>query len=60
MLFAWDPRDPGYENLGMVIVDNSPHYYWRGFQFDAMATGLDGTIYMGESERKSHLFMYIP
>ena len=60
MMFAWDPRDPGYKELGMVIVDNSPHYYWRGYQFDAMATGLDGTIYMGESERKSHLFLYIP
>ncbi len=60
MMFVWDPADPGYENLGMLIVDSSPHYYWRGYQFDAMATGLDGTIYIGESERRSHLFLYIP
>ena len=32
----------------------------NGGQFDCMTTGLDGTIYLGESERKSHLFLYIP
>ena len=29
-------------------------------QFDAMTTGLDGTIYLGETERRSHLFLLIP
>jgi hypothetical protein len=25
-----------------------------------MTTGLDGTIYLGESERRSHLFLLVP
>jgi hypothetical protein len=41
-------------------VDRSPYYSWRGYQFDSMTTGLDGTIYIGESERHSHLFLYLP
>ena len=60
MLHAWDPEKIGFEDLGLVIVDHSPHYYWRGLQFDAMVTGEDGTIFMGESDYRSHLFMYIP
>ena len=58
--YSYNPQTGGFETLGLLIVDRSPYYYWRGQQFDCMATGLDGTIYLGESERKSHLFLYIP
>jgi hypothetical protein len=58
--YAYDPQAGSYETLGLLVVDRSPYYYWRGQQFDCMTTGLDGTIYLGESERKSHLFLYIP
>ena len=58
--YAYNPKIGGFETLGLLIVDRSPYYYWRGQQFDCMTTGLDGTIYLGESERKSHLFLYIP
>ncbi len=59
-LYRYDPEAGGFEDLGLLIVDRSPYYYWRGYQFDAMATGTDGTIYLGESERKSHLFLLVP
>jgi hypothetical protein len=58
--YSWNPDGGGFESYGLLIVDHSPYYYWRGQQFDCMTTGLDGTIYLGESERKSHLFLYIP
>ena len=58
--YSYDPKKGGFENMGLLIADRSPYYYWRGQQFDCMTTGLDGTIYAGESERGSHLFMYIP
>jgi outer membrane protein assembly factor BamB len=58
--YMYDPRLGRFETLGLLIADRSPYYYWRGQQFDCMTTGLDGTIYLGESERKSHLFLYIP
>lgn len=58
--YAFDPQRGHFEPLGLLIADRSPYYYWRGQQFDCMTTGLDGTVYLGESERKSHLFFYIP
>ncbi len=58
--YCFDPKTGGFNDLGLLIADRSPHYYWRGQQFDAMTTGKDGTIYLGESERRSHLFQYIP
>jgi len=58
--YSYDPKAASFETLGLLIVDRSPYYYWRGQQFDCMTTGADGTIFLGESERKSHLFLYIP
>ena len=58
--YKYNTVSHGFENLGMLVADRSPYYYWRGQQFDCMTTGLDGTLYLGESERKSHLFLYIP
>lgn len=59
-LFSFDPKDGGFRDLGVLAVDRSPYYSWRGYQFDSMATGPDGTVYIGESERRSHLFLYMP
>ncbi|MEA2064399.1 MAG: hypothetical protein U9P14_11915, partial [Gemmatimonadota bacterium] len=59
-LYRYDPERGDYSNLGLLIADRSPYYYWRGYQFDCMSTGPDGTIYFGESERRSHLFLYVP
>jgi len=58
--YSYDPQKGGFEDLGILFVDRSPYYSWRGYQFDSMTTGEDGTIYFGESERRSHLFLYIP
>jgi hypothetical protein len=59
-LFSFDPESGGFRDLGVLAVDRSPYYSWRGYQFDSMATGPDGTVYIGESERRSHLFLYMP
>ncbi|MDX9866539.1 MAG: hypothetical protein RBT78_01310 [Kiritimatiellia bacterium] len=58
--YCFDPVTGGFTDLGLLIADRSPHYYWRGQQFDAMTVGDDGTLYLGESERRSHLFLYMP
>ena len=42
--YSYDPQTGGSKDLGLLIVDRSPYYYWRGQQFDAMITGKDGTI----------------
>jgi sugar lactone lactonase YvrE len=59
-LFAFDPQGGGFQDLGIMAVDRSPYYSWRGYQFDTMVTGADGAVYIGESERRAHLFLYLP
>jgi hypothetical protein len=59
-LYVYDPNNPGFTDYGMIIVDRSPFYYRRGYQFDSMTTGKDGTIFLGESEYRSSLFILLP
>ena len=57
-LYTYNPRDGGYSELGVMAVDRSPYYARRAYQFDAMTTGIDGTIFCGESARGGKLFLY--
>ncbi len=50
----------GFQELGPFAVDRSPYYSWRAYQFDSMAIGPDGAVFCGESDRRGHLFFYIP
>jgi hypothetical protein len=50
----------GFEDLGVLAVDRSPYYAKRAYQFDAMTTGIDGTIFIGESDRRASLFLFYP
>jgi hypothetical protein len=59
-LFSYNPQGGVFSDLGVMAVDRSPYYCWRGDQFECMTTGLDGTIYVGESDRRGHLFIYLP
>ena len=59
-LFSYDPASGIYELLGMIDVNRRPYYSWQGYVFDAMVLGLDGTVYMGQAERKSKLYLYYP
>ncbi len=59
-MFSYDPARAVYELLGMIDVNRRPYYSWQGYVFDAMVVGLDGTVYMGQAERKSKLYLYYP
>jgi hypothetical protein len=59
-LFSYDPARGAYEMLGMVDVNHRPYYAWQAYVIDAVALGRDGTLYMGQSERKSKLYLYYP
>jgi hypothetical protein len=58
-MFSYDPSSHILEVLGIPHVDGEPKY-WTGYYFEAMATGADGEIYLGEHDRISHLFTYHP
>ena len=57
-LFRYDPCVGELHDLGIPVAYSDQ--YWHGYEFDSMATGKDGEIYMGESDRISHLFIYYP
>jgi len=59
-LFSYDPSNGSYEMLGMVDVNRRPYYTWQGYVIDALVAGSDGTIYIGQAERKSKLYLYYP
>jgi outer membrane protein assembly factor BamB len=61
-LFAYDLSDNngGFSDYGVLGVDRSPYYAKIGYQFDAMCTAADGTIFIGESDRRAKLFFYVP
>lgn len=61
-LFSYDlsERREGFLDYGVLGVDRSPYYAKIGYQFDAMCTAADGTIFIGESDRRAKLFYYIP
>lgn len=57
-LFRYDPSTCDLRDLGIPLAHSDQ--YWHGYEFDSMVTGKDGEIYMGESDRISHLFIYYP
>jgi outer membrane protein assembly factor BamB len=60
-MFSYDiVRDEGFLDYGVLGVDRSPYYARIGYQFDAMCTAADGTIFIGESDRRAKLFFYVP
>jgi outer membrane protein assembly factor BamB len=59
-LFSYDPGDSAYQLLGFVDVNRRPYYSWQAQVIKAMVSGRDGTIYIGESERISRLYLYFP
>lgn len=50
----------GFRDWGTLTVDRSPYYAKRACQFDAMTVGADGTIFLGESDRRACLFLFLP
>jgi len=59
-LFSYDPQTATYQILGFVDVNRRPYYSWQAYVVQAMAVGLDDTIYIGESERVSKLYLFYP
>lgn len=61
-MFSYDLSEDraGFREYGVLGVDRSPYYAKIAYQFDAMCTAADGTIFIGESDRRGKLFYYIP
>jgi hypothetical protein len=60
-LYSYDVTGrEGFRDWGGLAVDRSPYYAKRAYQFDAMTTGIDGTVFIGESDRRASLFLFYP
>jgi len=57
-LFRYDPDEHSLEDLGLPLAASET--FWHGYEFSAACTGSAGEIYLGESDRVSHLFIYFP
>jgi len=60
-MFSYDTcMAEGFLDYGVLGVDRSPYYAKIGYQFDSMCTATDGTIFIGEGDRRAKLFFYVP
>jgi hypothetical protein len=59
-LFSYDPSDGAYDLLGFVDVNRRPYYTWTAWAIGAMASDGYGTVYIGENERISKLYLFYP
>jgi len=57
-LFRLDPRTGEVKDLGIPMVHFPRN--WICYDISALAAGPNGEIYIGESERVSHLMIYYP
>jgi hypothetical protein len=59
-MFVLRKNGGGYEDLGILDVNRSPYYAWLAYEAESMIAGPDGTIFIGESDRISHLYLLFP
>jgi len=59
-LFSYDPSTGAYDVLGFVDVNRRPYYVWQAYEVGAIAAGEKGTVYIGENERISKLYLFYP
>jgi streptogramin lyase len=59
-LFSYDPSTGAYDVLGFVDVNRRPYYTWQAYAIGAMASDDYGTVYIGENERVSKLYLFYP
>jgi len=59
-MFSYDPGTGAYEVLGFVDVNRRPYYTWQAYEVGTVIADQRGTIYLGEDERISRLYLFYP
>jgi len=57
-LFVYEPIEHQLRDLGVLLATMETP--WYGYEVDCAVTGRDGEVYLGETDRISHLFIYFP
>jgi len=59
-MFSYDPSTGAYQLLGFIDVNRRPYYSWQAYEVGDLTADDQGTIYIGESERISKLYLFYP
>jgi hypothetical protein len=59
-LFSYDPTDGSYDLLGFIDVNRRPYYTWQAYVIGDIVSDSRGTVYLGENERISKLYLFFP
>jgi hypothetical protein len=59
-MFSFDPSAGIYDLLGFVDVNRRPYYTWQAYVVGAIVSDQKGTVYLGENERISKLYLFYP
>jgi hypothetical protein len=59
-MFSYDTLTGSYDLLGFIDVNRRPYFTWQAYVIGDIVTDNRGTIYLGENERISKLYLYFP
>jgi outer membrane protein assembly factor BamB len=59
-LFSYDPKDGSYDLLGFIDVNRRPYFTWQAYVIGDIVSDDRGTVFLGENERISKLYLFFP
>jgi streptogramin lyase len=59
-LFSYDPTDGSYDLLGFIDVNRRPYFTWQAYVTGDIVSDSRGTVFLGENERISKLYLFFP
>ena len=59
-MFSYDPQTGSYDLLGFIDVNRRPYFAWQAYVIGDIASDDRGTVYLGENERVSKLYLFFP
>ncbi len=59
-MFSYDPSDGSYELPGFIDVSRRPYYAWQAYVIGDIVSDSRGTVFLGENERISKLYLFFP
>ncbi len=59
-MFSYDPQTGSYDLLGFIDVNRRPYFAWQAYVIGDIVSDDRGTVYLGENERISKLYLFFP
>jgi hypothetical protein len=59
-MFLYDTSTGSYELLGFIDVNRRPYFAWQAYAIGDIVSDDRGTVYLGEDERISKLYLFFP